>query len=73
VDPDSLNQDPDPAFQVNPDPIQLQGFEDQKLKEKIQLKFVFTFILINNCNLLMSKLREKPTALEKRTSSTSKN
>ncbi len=36
--PDSLNQDldTDPAFQVNPDPdqIRIQGFEDQKLKEK---------------------------------------
>jgi hypothetical protein len=32
VDPDSLNRDtdPDPAFQVNPDP----GFSDQKLKKK---------------------------------------
>jgi hypothetical protein len=36
VDPDSLN--PDPAFQVNPDPatdqdlIRIQGFDDQKLK-----------------------------------------
>jgi hypothetical protein len=34
--------DPDPAFQVNPDPIQTQGFDDQKLKKKIQLKnFIF--------------------------------
>jgi hypothetical protein len=31
--------DPDPAFQVNPDPdkIRIWGFDDQKLKEKIQL------------------------------------
>jgi hypothetical protein len=34
VDPDSLNQDPDPAFQVNSDPIRLQGFDDKKLKKK---------------------------------------
>jgi hypothetical protein len=47
VDPDSLNPDPDPAFQVyisgsgpNPDP----GFydlKDQKLKKKIQMKNFF--------------------------------
>jgi hypothetical protein len=31
--------DPDPAFQVNPDPYTDPGFDDQKLKEKkIQLK-----------------------------------
>ncbi len=40
VDPDSLNpdtdMDPDPAFQVNPDPdpIRIQGFDDQKLKKE---------------------------------------
>ncbi len=38
---DSLNRDPDtdpdPAFQVNPDPIRIQGFDDQKLKKKIQM------------------------------------
>jgi hypothetical protein len=39
VDPDSLipdsNTDPDPAFQVNPDPdqVRIQGFDDQKLKK----------------------------------------
>jgi hypothetical protein len=37
VDPDSLNPDPDtdpgPAFQVNPDQIRIQGFDDQKLKK----------------------------------------
>ncbi len=37
LDPDSLNpdpdRDPDPAFQVNPDPIRIQGFDDQKLKK----------------------------------------
>jgi hypothetical protein len=41
VDPDSLNPDPDLAFQINqdPDPIQIQGFDDQKLTKKIQQKF----------------------------------
>jgi hypothetical protein len=35
VEPDSLNADPDPAFQGNPDPIWIQDFDDQKLKKKI--------------------------------------
>jgi hypothetical protein len=36
VNPDLLNLDPDPAFVVNPDPdpTRVQGFHDQKLKEK---------------------------------------
>ncbi len=44
MDPDSLNPDPDPAFQLNPDsdtdsdtdadPTRIQGFDDQKLKKK---------------------------------------
>ncbi len=43
MDPDSLN--PDPAFQVNPvpDPIQIQGFDDKKLKKKIQHFFKCLF------------------------------
>ncbi len=49
MDPDSLNPDPDAdpdtAFQANPDPdpIWIQGFDDQKLKKKIQLKKCFIF------------------------------
>jgi hypothetical protein len=39
ADPDSLSPDPDPAFQVNPDPDQVPaGFDDQKLKKIQQLK-----------------------------------
>jgi hypothetical protein len=36
VDPDSLNldPDPDPAFQVNPDPFRIQSFDDKKFKKK---------------------------------------
>jgi hypothetical protein len=56
-DPDSLNPNPDtdPAFRVNPDldPIQIQGFDDLKL------------FLIKNCNLIMSKLQEKPSAFKR--------
>ncbi len=54
VDPGSLN--PDPAFEVNPDPIRIQGFDDQKLKD---------LYLIKICSFLMSKLQEKPSALKR--------
>ncbi len=39
LDPDSLNPntDPDPAFQVEPDPIRVQGFDDQNLKILVDL------------------------------------
>jgi hypothetical protein len=45
---DSLNPDtdPDPAFQVNPDPDNSdpdQGFYDQKLKKKNTAEFFFQF------------------------------
>jgi hypothetical protein len=45
VDPDLLNpdSDPDPAFQVNPDPdsdlIRIQAFDDQKLKKENTAEF----------------------------------
>ncbi len=39
MDPDT---DPDPAFQVNHDPIRIHGFDDHKLKnKKIQMKNFF--------------------------------
>jgi hypothetical protein len=63
---------PDPAFQVKPDPdtadpIRIQGFHDQKLKKKntVQQKLFFYLSLIKNCNLLVSELQEKPSALKK--------
>jgi len=54
VDPDSLNQDPDmdpdPAFQVNPDPIRIHGFDYQKLKKKkIFDEFFSSKIAIYSC------------------------
>jgi hypothetical protein len=42
VNPGSLN--PDPAFQVNLDPIRIQGFDVQKLKKKIQQEVFYIFI-----------------------------
>jgi hypothetical protein len=78
VDSDSLN--PDPEFQVNPDPdpIRIQGFDYQKSTEKIQLIFFFLF-LIKNCYLLIlasikaAQATEEAFSPPKRTSSTSKN
>jgi hypothetical protein len=78
VDPDSMNSDPDTdpdqAFQVNPDsdtdPIRIQGFDDQKLKKKKYSRIFYISFLIKNCNFLISKLQEKPSALkQKRTPS----
>jgi hypothetical protein len=46
VDSDSLNPglDPDPAFQVNPDLIQIRGFYNQKFKGKNAAEnFFFSF------------------------------
>jgi hypothetical protein len=51
--------DPDPEVEAgdqygsgsNPDPIRIQGFNDQKFKKKLQLKKKFNFFLIKNCNL----------------------
>jgi hypothetical protein len=34
-----MNPDPE-AFQVNPDPIGVKGFDDQKLKKKLQFTYV---------------------------------
>jgi hypothetical protein len=61
VDPDSLDTDTDPSFQVNPnpdtdpdpEPIHIQSFDDQKLKEKMQLKNCF--FIIQNCNLYIPR------------------
>jgi hypothetical protein len=58
-----MNQDPD----MNPDPIPVQGlnFDDQK-KKIIPLEKIFFFsLLIKNCNLHVSKLQEKPSALKR--------
>ncbi len=71
-----MNQDPDtdldPAFQVNPDPIRIHGFDDQKLKKKNTAEnFVYLFV-IKNCNLLMPiQATEEAVSPQKRTSSTS--
>jgi hypothetical protein len=63
--------DPDPAFQVNPntdpDPIRIQGFDDQKLKKKNTAE-IFLYLFYQNCNLLMSKLKAKHSALKENSS-----
>ncbi len=69
VDPDSLNPDqdknPDPAFQVNPDPD--TPYDDEKQRKNTAKQF-----LIKICNLLItrsplrtSNLQEKLSALKK--------
>ncbi len=64
VDLDSLNPDPDPAFQVNPDP----RFWWPKIEEKMLKKFYYLF-LSKNFNLLIlmppmtSKQQEEPYLL----------
>jgi hypothetical protein len=64
VDPDSFN--PDPTFQVylDPDPIRIQGFDYQKLNLKNTAEHFLIFFM-KICNLLMSKLQEKPSALKR--------
>jgi hypothetical protein len=46
----------------NPDP---GVWWPQTEEKKIQLKIFLTFFLIKNCNLLMPKLQEKPSALKR--------
>jgi hypothetical protein len=53
-DPDSLNINPDPAFQVipdpdtYPDPIRIQGFDDRILRKKYHNKFRLIFLWTND-------------------------
>jgi hypothetical protein len=63
VNQDSLNPDTDP------DPIWIQGFDDQKLKKKIQMKHSF------DQKLQFTYVQAAGVAFnpKKRTSSTSKN
>jgi hypothetical protein len=58
---------PDPAIQVNPDLIQIQGFDDQKLKKKYRRTFFVYLVLINTVIAIyfMSKLQKKPSALKR--------
>jgi hypothetical protein len=59
VDPNALNPDPDPSW--------IQCFDDQKRKKKKYSRTFFLFLfLIINCNLLMSNLQEKPSALKRK-------
>ncbi len=68
-----MDPDPDPAFQVNPDtdpdPICIQGFDDNKLKKKIQMKSFFDkkfqFTYVQATVEAFSPHREHP-ALQKR-------
>jgi hypothetical protein len=61
--------DPDPAFQVNPDtdpdPIRIQGLMTKNWKKKNTAEIFLYLFLIKNGNLLMSRQKEKPSALKK--------
>ncbi len=56
--------DSDPAFLVNPDPILIRGFDDLKLKKKIQQKILLNLFL-KKLQLLISKLQEEPSTLKR--------
>ncbi len=67
MDPDSLNPDtdPDPAFKwilirIQSGPRVLMT---KNLRKKLQQKVFFLFL--KNCNVLMSKLQAKPSALKR--------
>ncbi len=83
MDSESLKPDPrtDSAFQVNPDsdPIRIQGFNNQKLKEKNageifldlfdqKLQFTYTYASIKDV-----QATGEAFSSQKKTSSTSKN
>jgi hypothetical protein len=63
VDPNSLNPDtdPDPVFQLNPDPIRIMDFDDQKREKKntdenfFDQKLQFTYV----------QATEEPSALKR--------
>ncbi len=54
-----MNLDPDPALQVNPDPIQIHGFDDQKRKKKNTTEFFFSFF---DQKLHFTYVQAKPSA-----------
>jgi hypothetical protein len=41
----AVDPDPDTAFQVNPDPYPIQGFDGQKLKKK-NIAEIYFYILL---------------------------
>jgi hypothetical protein len=59
VDPDLVNPDPDtgPAFQVNPDPIWIQGIDDLKLKRRKNTAEHFVIFLSKNAISLCPSYR----------------
>jgi hypothetical protein len=84
VDPDSLNPnpdtDPDPAFQVKTDsdtdrdPIRIQGFDDQKFKERNTAENFFYLFFDQKLKFTyVQATGEAFSHQKKRTSSTSKN
>ncbi len=50
---------------VDPDPVRIQAFDDQKLKKKMQPKIFFYLFLNKKRQLLLSKLKEEPPVLKR--------
>jgi hypothetical protein len=67
-DPYSFDTDTDPAFCLNPDPIRMQGFADQKFQiltaEKIFKFFMGSIYNFSITPYRISKLQKKPSALK---------
>jgi hypothetical protein len=71
VDPDLLNPDTDPAFQVNPDSDSdpIQGFDDQKLKKEKTTEIFYIFF-DQKLQFTQVQATGEAFSLQKRTSST---
>ncbi len=57
MNPDT-DTDPDPAYQMNPDPpdaIRIQGFDDQKQEKKNTAKIFLNLFSIKRCDLLIPR------------------
>jgi hypothetical protein len=61
--------DPDPAFQVNPDPLRIRGFDDQKPKKKnnkIRVADPGCLSLIPDPDFYPSRIPDPKTATKER-------
>jgi hypothetical protein len=67
-----LNPDPDPALQVNPDPIWIQDFDDQKLKKKNTAEN-FSYLFDKKLQYTYVQATGEAFSPQNRTSSTLKN
>jgi hypothetical protein len=68
-----VNPDPDQETGPDPDPIRIRGFNDQKLKKKIQQKIFSIFFFYQKLQFTYVQATGEAFSPQKRTSSTSKN